>query len=130
MILNSKNDFSSNNGRLVFTSNGSGGEVLEVQHPDRLGTKLVTNNSANTSFEQSTLPFGTSLAAETSGTTSRQFTSYDRSSVTGLDYAVNRTYSSAQGRFTQVDPIGMESSSLLDLQSLNFYGSYRNNPSN
>ena len=88
----------------TFTNNQAGGETLEFQHPDRLGTKLITNNAANTSFEQSTLPFGTALDAETSGTTNQRFTSYDRSSVTGIDYAVNRSYSSGQGRFTSVDP--------------------------
>jgi hypothetical protein len=41
--------------------------------------------------------------------------------VTGLDYAVNRFYSSQQGRFAQVDPIGMAAVSLDNPQSLNLY---------
>jgi hypothetical protein len=52
----------------TYTNNQSGGETQEFHHPDRLGTKLVTNNQANTAFEQSTLPFGTALDAEASGT--------------------------------------------------------------
>lgn len=94
--------------RLLSTDTNTGsGITTEFHHPDRLGTKLVTNPSANTYFEQSTLPFGTALSAESSGFTNQTFTSYDRSGTTGLDYAVNRTHSSGQGRFTQVDPIGM-----------------------
>ena len=114
----------------TFTNNGAGGETLEFQHPDRLGTKLVTNPAANSSFEQATLPFGTSLDAETSGTTNQRFTSYDRSTVTGIDYAVNRSYSPAQGRFTQPDPIGMSASSLMNPQSLNLYAYCGNDPIN
>ena len=112
----------------TFTNNGSGGETLEYQHPDRTGTKLITNNTANTSFEQSTLPFGTSLDAETSGTTNQRFTTYDRSAITNLDYAVNRSYSSAQGRFTSVDPIGMSATNIGNPQSMNLYAYVGNNP--
>ncbi|MBK7597849.1 MAG: RHS repeat-associated core domain-containing protein [Acidobacteria bacterium] len=60
----------------------------------------------------------------------QRFTSYDRSAATGLDYAVNRHYSSAQGRFTQVDPIGMSAVSLGDPQSLNLYAYCGNDPVN
>ena len=47
----------------------------------------------------------------------KRFTSHDRSNATGLDYAVSRFYSSQQGRFTQVDPIGMGAASSEDPQS-------------
>ncbi len=60
----------------------------------------------------------------------KRFTSYDRSDATGLDYAVNRFYQSAQGRFTQVDPIGMSAASLSDPQSLNLYSYCGNDPIN
>ena len=56
--------------------------------------------------------------------------SYDRSSVTGLDYANNRHYDSQQGRFTQVDPIGMSASSVSNPQSLNMYSYVDNDPVN
>jgi RHS repeat-associated protein len=91
--------------RLLSTAtNVSGSEAVEFQHPDSLGTKLVTKPSASSSYEQSTLPFGIALNAESTGYSNQTFTSYDRSAGSGLDYAVNRTYSSGQGRFTQVDP--------------------------
>ncbi len=98
---------------LAMIAPSGGSERVEYQHPDRLGTRLVTNNQDTSFIEQVTLPFGTALDAESTGSTKRRFTSYDRSNVSGLDYAVNRHYDPLQGRFTQVDPIGMRSTSLL-----------------
>jgi RHS repeat-associated protein len=116
--------------RLVSTSTkaSSTTETTEFHHPDRLGTKLVTNHGAGTSYQQSTLPFGTALSAESSGYSNQVFTSYDRSAGTGLDYAVNRTYSQGQSRFTQVDPIGMAAASLGNPQSNNLYAYVQNMP--
>ncbi|MBA3352493.1 MAG: RHS repeat-associated core domain-containing protein [Blastocatellia bacterium] len=54
----------------------------------------------------------------------------DRSALTGLDYAINRTYDSKQGRFTQVDPIGMAAASLGAPQTLNLYTYCGNDPVN
>ncbi|CAN5217781.1 hypothetical protein BH20ACI2_BH20ACI2_05460 [soil metagenome] len=61
---------------------------------------------------------------------SKRFTSYERSARTGLDYAVNRTFDSKQGRFTQVDPIGMKSVDLNAPQTLNLYAYCANDPVN
>jgi RHS repeat-associated protein len=47
-----------------------------------------------------------------------------------LDYAINRHYDSQQGRFTQVDPIGINASSLDNPQSLNLYAYCGNDPVN
>ena len=117
------------------TPNGSGGEFTQYHHPDRLGTRLVTNAQNTTFFEQQTLPFGTALnesapAGGTVGGTNKRFTSYDRSITTGLDYAVNRHYDSQQGRFTQVDPAGMDATSLSNPQTLNLYAYCANDPVN
>jgi RHS repeat-associated protein len=109
---------------------GGAGELIQYHHPDMLGTRLVTNAQDDTHFAQATLPFGTALESETSGATTKRFTSYDRSNVTGLDYAVNRHYDSGQGRFTQVDPIGMRASSLENPQTLNLYTYCGNDPIN
>jgi RHS repeat-associated protein len=118
-------------GRLLSTlaPNGSGGAV-QYHHPDRLGTRIITNPPNGTSFEQVTLPFGTPLNAESTGPTNRRFTSYDRSTTTGLDYAVNRHYDPQQGRFTQVDPAGMKATSLINPQTLNLYAYCANDPIN
>jgi RHS repeat-associated protein len=115
----------------TLTPNGSGGEAIQYHHPDRLGTRLVTNGQDATYFEQVSLPFGTSLNAESTDFTSRRFTSYDRSvTVTGLDYALNRHYDPQQGRFTQVDRIGMGATTPDDPQSLNMYAYCGNDPVN
>ncbi|HEX8247055.1 MAG TPA: RHS repeat-associated core domain-containing protein [Pyrinomonadaceae bacterium] len=114
----------------VIRDNGGGGETTDFYHPDRLGTRLITNPSTGSSLEQLTLPFGTALENETTGSSNRRFTTYDRSSVTGLDYAQNRTYDSHQGRFTQVDPIGMSAAALDNPQTLNLYNYVGNDPVN
>jgi len=122
--------FKNSGSRLLMTATkaSSSTETVEFQHPDRLGTKLMTNAATGTTLEQSTLPFGTPIPAESSGYSNQVFTSYDRSPSTGLDYAVNRTYSSGQSRFTQVDPIGMASANIGDPQSLNLYSYTQNAP--
>ena len=114
----------------TLTPNGSGGEAVQYHHPDRLGTRVVTNPADGSSFQQVTLPFGTALSAESTGATNRRFTSYDRSASTGLDYAVNRHYDPQQGRFTQVDPAGMQATSLEHPQTLNLYAYCTNDPIN
>jgi RHS repeat-associated protein len=116
-------------GRLPATTDTGG---TKYHHPDRLGTRLITDGATGAVLtEQANLPFGTALTGESSGEISnRRFTSYDRSARTGMDYAVNRFYSAAQGRFTQVDPIGMRAVSLSDPQSLNLYSYVQNDPVN
>jgi RHS repeat-associated protein len=114
----------------TITPNGSGGETTEYNHPDRLGVRTVTNQQSGTSYEQTTLPFGTALNAETTRSESKRFTTYERSARTGLDYAINRTYDNKLGRFTQVDPIGMSATSLRSPQTLNLYTYCGNDPIN
>lgn len=115
----------------TITPNGQNGEYVEFNHPDRLGTKVITNQAGGTSYEQATLPFGKALNAESTVTTySKRFTSSERSARTGLDYAQNRTYDAKQGRFTQVDPIGMGDSSFASPQSFNLYTYCQNDPVN
>src|SRR5437588_5250481 len=77
-------------GRLLstVTPNGSGGEAIQYHHPDRLGTRIVTNPADGTFFEQQTLPFGSALnesppAGGIVGATSERFTTYDRSTTSG-----------------------------------------------
>jgi RHS repeat-associated protein len=113
----------------TLTPNGSG-HFVQYHHPDRLGTRLVTNAQDTNSFEQVTLPFGSALSAESTGATNRRFTTYDRSLNTGLDYALNRHYDPQQGRFTQVDPIEMDSVELENPQTLNLYAYCTNDPIN
>ncbi|HEU4768236.1 MAG TPA: RHS repeat-associated core domain-containing protein, partial [Pyrinomonadaceae bacterium] len=117
----------------TVTPTGGGGTAVNYNHPDQLGTRVITTPSTGASFEQANLPFGNALNSESSGPvspTNRRFTSYVRSAMTGLDYAYNRTYDSMQGRFTQVDPGGMAVSDLSSPQTFNLYAYCANDPIN
>jgi RHS repeat-associated protein len=117
--------------RLLATlTPNAGSESVMYHHPDRLGTRLVTNPANGASFEQVTMPFGTAFNSESTGSTNQRFTSYERSATTGLDYAVNRHYDSQQGRFSQVDPTGMKATTLTSPQSFNLYTYVQNDPVN
>jgi RHS repeat-associated protein len=113
--------------RLLATLTPGG---TQYHHPDRLGTRVITTPATGASVEQVNLPFGSALDSESTGGSTRRFTSYDRSDLTKLDYAMNRSYDSLQGRFTQVDPAGMRASSLENPQTLNLYSYVSNDPIN
>ncbi len=119
-------------GRLLATQEPSGGgESVLFHHPDSLSTRLITNQATGTVSEQSHLPYGTAMSSESTGVpTARRFTSYDRSALSGLDYAINRHYDPLQGRFTQIDPIGMKAVNGSDPQTLNMYAYCGNDPVN
>ena len=130
-------------GQLLATTSGIDGTETRFHHSDRLGTRLTTAADGTVVTEQWTMPFGnmqpfTSIPGgenpyqhpTLSNPSKKRFTTYDRSAATGLDYAQNRYYSSAQGRFTQVDPIGMGATSLTNPQSLNLYAYCENDPIN
>jgi RHS repeat-associated protein len=130
-------------GSLLATTSGADGTETRFHHSDRLGTRLVTDAGGTVVTEQLSMPFGTMLPftqtyggensyqhPALSNPSKKRFTTYDRSDATGLDYAVNRHYSSAQGRFTQVDPLEMDAASLNDPQTLNMYAYCGNDPIN
>ena len=58
----------------------------------------------------------------------QEFTGKERDAETGLDYFGARYFSSAQGRFTSVDPIGILKQKMIDPQQWNMYSYVRNNP--
>jgi RHS repeat-associated protein len=118
------------NSLATMTAKG-GDEEISYNHEDSVSIRLVTNQVSGTVDSQAHLPFGTALNAEsTMQSNSQRFTTYDRSPLTGLDYAINRTYDSKLGRFTQVDPIDIDSSDLNEPQSLNLYTYCGNDPIN
>jgi len=97
-------------------------------HQDRLSTRIITNSAGAVVGTTDHLPFGEEVGR--SGESEKhKFTSYERGD-TGIDYAVNRHYDSRQGRFNQVDPLGMEATTLTDPQSLNLYSYTQNDPIN
>ena len=102
------------------------GGVTRYYLADRLSARLVLDNSGNIIGRQAHLPFGEEL--NVSGTTDKhRFTSYERDSETGTDYAVNRGYSSGAGKFLQADPY-RASGGIRDPQSWNRYSYTRNRP--
>ncbi len=71
---------------------------------DRLSERVVLDTNSAIVGRMGHLPYG-----EQFGTSGEQenhrFTSYERDSETGMDYAVNRYYSYSVGRFAESDPI-------------------------
>lgn len=96
---------------------------------DKLSTRAtITDGQGGIQGRQSHLPFGEELNA--TGTTDKhRFTNYERDSESGLDYALNRGYSSGIGRFAQSDPYRASGGPNLP-QSWNRYTYTHNNPSN
>jgi len=106
---------------------------------DHLGsTRVVTKADGSVKTRLDYLPFGEELSAgvglRTSGigysvtdSTRQKFTSKERDAESGLDYFGERYYSSAQGRFISVDPLGA-SAIIADPQSFNRYTYVVNNP--
>jgi RHS repeat-associated protein len=93
---------------------------------DRLSMRLVLDASGNVVGRQAHLPFGEDFAE--SGTQQKQhFTSYERDSESSTDYAVNRYYGPALGRFTSVDPF---KGSIAKPQRANRYAYVLNDPIN
>src|SRR6185295_15361665 len=72
---------------------------------DKLGSAVLVMNSSGLVIENNrTLPYGEAwLAESTPSTNAQKFTTYQRDSESGLDYAMNRFDSGALGRFTSVD---------------------------
>jgi RHS repeat-associated protein len=96
-------------------------------HQDRLSTRIITGNAGAVVGTTDQLPFGEEIGVSGAGE-KHKFTSYERDGA--LDYAVNRHYDPQQGRFNQVDPLGIGASSLADPQSLNLYAYSANDPVN
>ena len=93
---------------------------------DRLSVRLVMDASGNVVGRQGHLPFGEEIGS--SGTTDKhRFTSYEKDSESGIDYAVNRGYSAGVGRFLQSDKY-RASGYMVNPQSWNRYAYVQNNP--
>jgi RHS repeat-associated protein len=93
-------------------------------HPDHLSNRLETDASGNVVHTFGHLPFGETWY-ETGALDKWKFTTYERDSESGLDYAAARYYSSGLGRFMSLDPLAGNSS---NPQSLNRYSYVTNDP--
>jgi RHS repeat-associated protein len=93
---------------------------------DRLSARLTLDASGAVVGRQAHLPFGEDFAE--SGTQQKQhFTSYERDSQSGTDYAVNRNYLSSTGRFHSADPFEQSGNASVP-QSWNRYAYTMNSP--
>lgn len=94
-------------------------------HQDHLSVRLTTNGSGSIVTQQGTFPFGESWYSNLGPGDNWIFTSYDRDSVSGLDYALARYYDSRTGTFCSADPLA---GSPGDPQSWNRYAYGRDDP--
>jgi RHS repeat-associated protein len=131
------------NGELLVTT--SSGANVQWIVTDQLGTpRMIADRTGSLASikRHDYLPFGEELFAGSGGRTTAQgysaadsvrqkFTSKERDAETGLDYFNARYYSSAQGRFTGVDPynINLERQLKTDPQEAGLlFRDYLSNP--
>ncbi len=88
--------------QLVATLNSSGAPTY--QHRDHLSIRLRTDSSGNVLAYQGHYPFGETWH-NTGSPHQWMFTSYERDSESGNDYAIHRFDASRLGRFTTADPV-------------------------
>lgn len=107
--------------------------------PDHLGSaRVLTSSSAGVVSRHDYMPFGEELGSGIGGRTvgmgfgvsdglRQKFTSYERDTESGLDFADARYYSSSQARFTSIDPL-MASALTSNPQTFNRYSYVTNSP--
>jgi RHS repeat-associated protein len=100
--------------------------ATQYYHPDQLSARLMTDSTGAKIGEQGHYPFGESWYL-TNTTTKWQFTSYERDSESGNDYARARVYVNRLARFASPDSI---SGSPSNPQSLNLFAYTLNDPLN
>jgi RHS repeat-associated protein len=100
------------------------GGATTYHHPDELSTRVSTDSSGNTVRTFGHFPFGETWY-ETGTASKLKFTSYERDSESGNDYAMARSYVNRLGRFSSPDPLG---GTIGDPQSLNRYAYVQNDP--
>jgi RHS repeat-associated protein len=104
------------------------GSTVTYEHPDHLSIRAESDSSGNLIRSYGHFPFGETWYENPSSPAGKwDFTSYERDSESGLDYAQFRYDSSRLGRFMSPDPMG---GSTTDPQSLNRYTYTRNDPVN
>jgi RHS repeat-associated protein len=111
----------------------AGGRVAKIvsgaityTYRDHLSTRVEADGSATVSRTFGHFPFG-EMWYETGSASKWKFTTYERDSESGLDYANARFNSSSQGRFMSIDPLAGR---IGYPQSLNRYAYAANDPIN
>ena len=100
------------------------GGATTYYHQDHLSVRLTTDGSGNILTQEGHFPFGEQWYQSGSGN-KWVFTSYQRDSESGLDYALARYYDSRTGTFCSADPLA---GSPDDPQSWNRYPYGRTDP--
>ena len=98
--------------------------ATKYHHADHLSVRVTTDTGGNILAQQAHYPFGETWY-QGSGGTKWQFTSYERDTESGNDYAVFRYHVNRLGRFSSADRIA---GSLTNPQSLNRYAYTLNDP--
>jgi RHS repeat-associated protein len=107
-------------GALIAKIDPSG---TKYYHQDYLSNRLVTDSTGNTVAQLGHFPYGESWYNASND--KLFFTTYERDSESGNDYAIARYDISRLGRFSSPDPFA---GSVSDPQSLNRYAYVRNDP--
>jgi len=100
------------------------GGATTYYHQDHLSVRLTTDAGGSVVTQEGHFPFG-ELWYMIGPANKWFFTSYDRDSESGLDYALARYYDSRTGTFCSADPLAGSPS---DPQSWNRYPYGRNDP--
>jgi RHS repeat-associated protein len=97
-------EFSTSNTISSATAASSTDKTL-YRTSDKLGSAVLVINSSGLVIENNrTLPYGEAwLAESTPSTNEKKFTTYQRDTETGLDYAMDRFYGNTTGRFQSPD---------------------------
>jgi RHS repeat-associated protein len=117
----------------IYADSGAGAQILAMvsagtttyYHQDHLSIRVITDANGNDIAEQGHLPFGESWYNASNG--KFIFTTYERDSESGLDYALARYYNSRIAAFCSADPLEGNAD---DPQSWNRYAYARNDPIN
>ena len=102
------------------------GGTTTYSHPDHLSARVMTSTSGSIVAQSGHFPFGENWF-ESGGTNKLKFTSYERDSESGNDYAIFRSHISRLGRFSSPDLL---SGSIGNPQSLNRFTYVTNDPIN
>ena len=102
------------------------GSSTTYHHADHLSERVATDQNGNVARNYGHYPFGETWY-ETGTASKLKFTSYERDSESGNDYAMMRYSINRLGRFSSVDPVG---GTIGDPQSNNAYTYTENDPIN
>jgi RHS repeat-associated protein len=120
--------YGANGDRLAtYVRNGPSGFLLSKTDLYFAGRRLAVMDRLGSVRGNKYLPFGEEQPATANDTD--KFATYFRDSSTGLDYALNRYYSSSMGRFLTPDPFGRSAKAPIP-QTWNRYTYVANDPVN